>query len=71
MGIPSDHSQTKELAVTDELVFASYPIFQAVASRTETLDREVAAKEVEAGLDRNDIRLLAFDDKGFGELWIE
>jgi peroxiredoxin len=37
--------------MSDELVFASYPVFRAARDRLEGLDREVAAKEVATLLD--------------------
>jgi hydrogen peroxide-dependent heme synthase len=37
--------------MTDQLVFASYPVFRADRERFEAVDREVAAKEVAALLD--------------------
>lgn len=37
--------------MTDELIFAGYPVFRAVPERLEGIDREVAAKEVQGVLD--------------------
>ena len=43
------HKEEREL--TNDLVFASYPVFRAVPERLEGLDRDVATKEVSALLD--------------------
>jgi hydrogen peroxide-dependent heme synthase len=37
--------------VTEETIFASYPVFRAVPGLSQTLDRETAAKEAQALLD--------------------
>jgi hydrogen peroxide-dependent heme synthase len=48
---PEGTASTRGVDLTDELIFASYPVFRAVPERLEGLEREVLAKAVSGLLD--------------------